>query len=175
MTTPTPNINGPDGLPADPTARLDQIHANVTSRLKSIVNDTAVTLRVQAEEARPEQVAQAMAGHFMQADHSMLATLLAAAVVLLGQHENRDTKAPPLPMPTEEDSFDTSRYEQRARDYCHGLIELMFRHGLTLSSVLDITLFDPVAGVDVAQGLHFDRDLIRYQCAAIPPQEWTIE
>lgn len=171
----TPHINGPDGLPADPTARLDQIHANVVRRLKLMVGDTAITLRVQSERGRPEQVAQQMAGYFVRSDSSTLATLLAAAVVLLGQHENRDSDATPLPMPTEEDSFDSTRYEQRARGYCHGLIELMFRHGLTLSSVLDITLYDPVAGVDVAQGLRFDRELMRYQCTAVPPQDWTIE
>lgn len=170
------DVNGPDGLPGHDTARLDQIHANVVRRVKLMAADVAMSLRIANEAARPEQVAQTLAGQCARSDPGVIATMFAAAMVLLGQQHNRDNGTTDmLPLPDDGVSMDEVLFEDRARAFCHSLVELMFKHGLLITSVLDMTLFDPVAGVDVAQGLHFNDKLTRYQCAAVPPQNWTVE
>jgi len=169
-------VNGPDGLPVDDKARLDQIHANAVRRVRLMAGDVAVGLRVQNESARPEEMAQTIAGQAMRSDRGAIATMFAAAMVLLGQQHNRDNGATELlPLPSDAVSMDEVLFEDRARAFCQSLVELMFKHGLVVTSVLDMTLFDPVAGVDVAQGLHFHDKLTRYQCTAVPPQDWTVQ
>ena len=168
-------VNGPDGLPADETARLDQIHANVTKTVHRLAGDVAISLRIDHEQGRPEQIGQTLAGQFMAYDLPSLATLCAGAFVLLAQKQNSEQgTTAPIPLLDGEDGKNPATFEQRARDYCRDLIELMFRHGLILTSVLDVGLYDPVTAVEVAQGLHFNLGLTRYQCTAVPPQDWTV-
>ena len=76
-----------DPTPAE-VAKLDQIHAAVTSKLAELISHAADGITTLG----PEAVAADLAGTAYGTDHTSISTLFAAAVVRLAQYEARDRK-----------------------------------------------------------------------------------
>jgi hypothetical protein len=166
-------VTQPQDLPADPEARGSQIHSNVTSYLQAMIEDTALTLR---GPFAASAIAGEICGKAMRSDPAVVASVFAAAVVLLAEQHNGDnglekikTEFPDVDLP---DDATTTR--DRSARFCLALNELLFTHGLLIGSVLDMEIQDPVKGTVVAQGLRYDTKTARYACQAAPPHQWQI-
>lgn len=161
----------PQDLPADPAARGSQIHSNVTSYLQAMVEDTALTLRGPFASS---MIASEIAGRARRSDPAVIASVFAAAVVLLAEKHNGDNGLEKIDLPDVDLPDDATTTRDRAARFCLALNELLFTHGLLIGSVLDIELQDPVKGTVVAQGLRYDPETARYACQAAPPHQWQI-
>lgn len=161
----------PQDLPADPAARGSQIHANVTTYLQAMIEDTALTLR---GPFAPSTIASDLAGRARRSDPAVIASVFAAAVVMLAERHNDDNGLEKIELPDIEWPDDAATTRDRAARFCLALNELLFTHGLLIASVLDIELQDPVKNIVIAQGLRYDPDRARYRCQGAPPHEWKI-
>lgn len=161
----------PQNLPGDPAARGSQIHANVTGFLQSMIEDTALTLR---GPFAASMVASELAGRARKSDPAVIASVFAAAVVMLAERHNGDNGLEKIELPDITWPDDAAGTRDRAARFCLALNELLFTHGLLIASVLDIELQDPVKDIVIAQGLRYDPDTARYRCQGVPPHEWKI-
>ena len=161
----------PQDLPADPTARGSQIHSNVTSYLQAMIEDTALTLR---GPFAASMVATEIAGRAARSDPAVIASVFAAAVVMLAEQHNGANGLEKIELPDIEWPDDATGTRDRAARFCLALNELLFTHGLLIASVLDIELQDPVKNTVVAQGVRYDPETARYRCQGSPPHAWSI-
>lgn len=161
----------PENLPEHPAARGSQIHANVSRYLQHLVEDTALTLRGPLPAST---IAGEVAGRARQSDPAVIASVFAAAVVRLAEQHNGDNQLGPIELPSIEWPDDAAGTCDRATRFCLALTELLFTHGMVVTSVLDIELYDPVKDLTVAQGVHYDSDRGRYVCQGVPPHTWQV-
>lgn len=161
----------PDHLPEDPAARRSQIHANVASYLDYMVKDTALTLRGPLPVS---MIAHELAGRARRSDPAVIASVFANAIVALAQAHNEETGAEPIEVPSIDLPDDFVGTRDRAAEFCRGLDELLFKHGMHITSVLDVELYDPVKHLVVAQKVHYDTSRGRHGCAGAPPHGWTL-
>lgn len=161
----------PWDLPENPAARGSQIHANVTRVLQHMVEDTALTLRGPMPAST---IAAEVAGRALRSDPAVIASVFAAAIVTLAEQHNDENQLGKIELPSIELPDDAAGTCDRATRFCLGLTELLFGHGLIVTSVLDMELHDPVKELTIAQGLHYDPDRGRYACQGVPPHEWVV-
>jgi hypothetical protein len=164
-------VTQPENLPGDPAARGSQIHSNVTGYLQAMVEDTALTLR---GPFAASTIATDIAGRAARSDPAVIASVFAAAVVMLAERHNGDNGLEKIELPDIEWPDDATTTRDRAARFCLALNELLFTHGLLIASVLDIELQDPVKQVVIAQGLRYDTNTARYACQAAPPHAWKL-
>lgn len=164
-------VTQPASLPDDPAARGSQIHSNVTRFLQHLVEDTALSLRGPFPAST---IADAVAGRARRSDPEVIASVFAAAVVMLAEQHNGDNELGKIDLPSLDMPDDANGTCDRAARFCLALDELMFGHGLILRSVLDVELYDPVKDLTVAQGLAYEEGRGRYGCHGVPPHQWQL-
>ena len=79
-------------------AKIDQIHAAVTSKLAELISNAAEGIRTEGEAV----TASALAGTAHGTDHNSVSTLLAAALIRLARYQMRDQKRAALGEPVED-------------------------------------------------------------------------
>ena len=161
----------PANLPDDAAARGSQIHSNVTRYLQHLVEDTALSLRGPFPAST---VADGIAGRARKSDPEVIASVFAAAVVMLAEQHNGDNELGKIDLPSLEMPDDAQGTCDRAARFCLALNELLFAHGLIIKSVLDMELHDPVKGLTIAQGLAYDESRGRYGCHGVRPHQWQL-
>lgn len=77
-------------------AKIDQIHANITTKLAELVSSAVDGIRAEGEAL----TASALAGTAQGTDHNSVSALLAAALVRLARHQIADEKRAAKTEPT---------------------------------------------------------------------------